>query len=126
MPYLNISFPFNISKAGYLFDNDVTSAAIVKSNLTHLLTTEKGNRLYHPAFGINLKKYLFETNDAITSSDIIQTLREGVRQFMPSVSITNLIATSSNQGRSITVEINYDVNEGLLVRNDTIFLEFNA
>ena len=68
--YINIQFPFQDDPDGkFLKMNDDVKQAI-KADLLHLLLTNKGERLYMPDFGANLRKYLFEQNDDISHQAI--------------------------------------------------------
>lgn len=121
--YVNISFPLKNSYKGYFFDDDESTNNSIKSNLLHLLLTEKGERIYQPRFGTNLKKFIFEPNDNFTQNDIVVSINESVRQFLPSVTITNIIFTKEGTKR-LRVEIKYSIDEGILQRNDELILQF--
>ena len=71
---ININFPFQDSSKGYYLDMTETSRDAVRSNLLHLLLTNKGERLYLPDFGSDLKKYIFEPNDKITRDEVKQAV----------------------------------------------------
>ena len=64
--YINIDFPFSDSPKGYYFKLNDNDRDAIKSDLLHLLLTNKGERLYMPDFGSDLRKYIFEPNDSIT------------------------------------------------------------
>ena len=58
--FINIKFPFKDSEKGLFIDMTQQNKRAIKSDLMHLLLTNKGERLYQPEFGTDLKKYLFE------------------------------------------------------------------
>ena len=68
--YINIRFPFQKSDEGQYLQLNKTTKEAIKSDLLHLLLTNKGDRLYMPDFGTNLYKYVFEQNDSISHSEI--------------------------------------------------------
>ena len=68
--YININFPFKDSSKGFYLDITETSKDAIRSDLLHLLLTNKGERLYLPDFGSDLRKYIFEPNDKKTHADI--------------------------------------------------------
>ena len=70
MSNINIEFPFRISEKGDFVRLTQTDKQAIKSNIFHLLTTQKGSRYMKPEFGTNLLKYIFEQNDGITQEDV--------------------------------------------------------
>lgn len=125
MAYLNISFPFKTGYKGFYFDDDVVTRNAIKSNLLHLLLTDKGERVYFPQFGANLKRYLFEPNDDITYGEIRSAINESVQEFLPNVTITGIDVVP--QGRkAVDITIKYNASDGTLVLNDLIFIRYEG
>ena len=62
----------------------------VKSNLIHLILTQKGARYFLPSFGTNLIKYVFEPLDSATKTSIDREIREAVAEFIPNLIINNV------------------------------------
>ena len=103
--FINIEFPFQDDRKGkYLALNDVSEKA-VKSDLMHLLLTNKDERLYLPNFGANLRKYLFEQND--------EEVRTGIKQE---------IGQLRNEHHTL-VKIDYTVTQGTFRRSDSVQIE---
>ena len=61
--FINIQFPFRDDDKGKFLEMNKTTKKAIKADLMHLLMTNRGERLYLPAFGTNLRKYIFEQND---------------------------------------------------------------
>ena len=123
---INIRFPFQDSPKGYYFDLTNTTKDAVKSDLMHLLLTNKGERLYMPDFGSDLKKFIFEPNDGITHDDIRINLNQTISRYIPGLTI-NEIQFNNNCGpdeNSITVSIKYSINEGVFNSSDTLEITF--
>jgi len=57
--FIGLSQPFINGRFGY-FNPTITSDERIKSNLKHLLLTNKGERIGHPNFGCDIYKTLFE------------------------------------------------------------------
>jgi len=55
-----IDFPFNDSNNGDFLKLTEIPEREIKSNLIHLLLTNKGSRYYLPEFGTNLYHYIFD------------------------------------------------------------------
>lgn len=122
--HINIEFPFRDDTRGkFLALNNVSKSAI-KSDLIHLLLTNKGERLYLPDFGANLKRYLFEPNDELTSTSIKNEIQEAVNKFIPNLKLTNLdIERLSNNRHVAKVRIDYIVTNDVFDSSDFIILE---
>ena len=74
--FINIDFPFKDSPEGFYFNLNATDADAIRADLLHLLLTNKGERLYSPDFGSDLKKFIFEPNDSITHEQIKDNLND--------------------------------------------------
>jgi phage baseplate assembly protein W len=126
--FINIEFPFQDDNKGkYLAMNDLSEKAI-KSDLMHLLLTNKNERLYLPSFGANLRKYLFEQNDAETQSGIKDEIQTAVTAFIPNLQIDELTLTNGEEGEirnehHVLVTIDYTVTEGTFKRSDSVQIE---
>jgi phage baseplate assembly protein W len=69
--------------------NKLTKDAIT-SNLLLLLLTQRGERYYHPNYGTDLLKYIFEPKDNLTLSEIEREIKQTVSDFIPEVTITRI------------------------------------
>ena len=80
--YININFPFKDSDKGFYLDITETSKEAIRSDLLHILLTNKGERLYLPDFGSDLRKFIFEPNDKLTHNDIKDNLNETIKKYI--------------------------------------------
>tara|TARA_R110000851_G_scaffold235116_2_gene387645 strand:- start:225 stop:686 length:462 start_codon:yes stop_codon:yes gene_type:complete len=85
-----ITFPFVDSQEGFFLGLNSFADSEIKSNLIHLILTQKGSRYFLPAFGTNLIKYVFEPLDMATQTNIDREIREAVQQFIPNLVINNV------------------------------------
>jgi phage baseplate assembly protein W len=102
---IGVSLPFN-GPAGP-FNSTFSTADQIKSNLINLLLTDKGERIYNPEFGADLKRVLF---DGITDelTPVIQNLiNSSVNIFVPEVEIVDVIVNSDRTNNNVSVTINY-------------------
>ena len=88
--YINIDFPFKDSKKGFYFELNQTDKDAIRADLLHLLLTNKGERLYLPDFGSDLKKYIFEMNDQVTHDEIKINLNDTIKKFIPNLQIDEI------------------------------------
>jgi phage baseplate assembly protein W len=104
---IGVSLPFDGPVA---FNSTYSTSDQIKSNLINLLLTNKGERLYNPEFGADLKTVLFEgiTDDI---NDLIRTLvSNNVAIFVPEVTITNLDIIKDEDHNTISVTVQYKIN----------------
>jgi len=85
-----ITFPFVDSKEGFFLGLNSLAESEIKSNLIHLVLTQKGSRYFLPEFGTNLIKYIFEPLDMATQTSIEREIRDAVQAFIPNLVINNV------------------------------------
>ncbi len=96
MGTLGIKFPFVPSEKNFFLGMNETSAEEVKSQLLHLLLTEKGSRLYNVEFGSDLLSFIFEPNDQTTFEEMKSSIQESVSKWIPNLTINNIIIKEDN------------------------------
>ena len=120
--YINIDFPFRDSEEGFYFKLNDTNNSAIKSDLLHLLLTNKGERLYMPDFGSDLRKYIFEPNDDITHNKIKNNLNETINRYIPNLTIDSIKFEQDDLEELIIVKLSYTVTEDAFTTSDTIEL----
>ena len=79
----------------------------VKTNLNNLLLTEKGERVFQPDLGVELKKHLFNN---ITTEDIVnleEDILEQVAIWLPFLKVENIKTNQIPAENLLKVEILY-------------------
>ena len=122
--YINIDFPFKDSDKGFYLNLNQTDRDAIRADLLHLLLTNKGERLYLPDFGSDLKKYIFEPNDNITHSEIKDNLNETISKYIPNLTVDSINFRNDDIEELIIVELTYTVSEGTFTSTDTVTLTF--
>lgn len=126
--FINIEFPFQDDNKGkYLAMNSVSERAI-KSDLIHLLLTNKGERLYLPDFGANLRKYLFEPNDSIIHGEIKEEIQTAISKFIPNLKVDEISLKGGEEDQTrnehhVLVTIDYTVTEGAFKSSDSVQIQ---
>ena len=120
--YINIDFPFSDSDKGFYFKLNQTDKDAIRADLLHLLLTNKGERLYNPNFGSDLKKFIFEPNDDITHEKIRNNLNETIKEYIPNLIVNSINFRNEENQELIIVGLTYTVNEGTFVSTDTVTL----
>ena len=122
--YININFPFKDSDEGFYVDITSTSKDAIKADLLHLLLTNKGDRLYMPDFGSDLKKFIFEMNDQITHEEIKTNLNDTIKKYIPNLQIDSITFENIEVEEAIKVILSYTITEGVFSSTDTIDITF--
>jgi phage baseplate assembly protein W len=116
---INIKFPFQDSIKGFFLDTNLTTTDAIKSDILHVILTQKGQRMYNPKFGTNLYQYLFEPNDSITLQSIKDEANASLKYCMPNIEITKL--TVENNEKTVTLSIYANNNEDIF--SEEIFIQ---
>ena len=122
--FINIDFPFRDSKEGFYFNLTKTNETAIRADLLHLLLTNKGERLYMPDFGSDLKKFIFEPNDSITHIDIKNNINETIKKYIPNLIIDSIEFKNNDIEELIVVEVKYTVTEGAFTSSDVVEITF--
>ena len=121
--FINIQFPFQDDPDGKFLKMNTEAKKAIKADLMHLLLTNKGERLYLPDFGANLRRYLFNQNEEISYNAIKNEINEAVKKFIPNLTITELTTETLDENiHGVTVKIDYIVSNGSFQSSDFITL----
>jgi phage baseplate assembly protein W len=122
--FINIRFPFFDSEKGFFIDMNKQNKRAIKSDLMHLLLTNKGERLYSPEFGTDLKKYLFEPNIVSVQADIKDEIQKAIDKFIPNLQIDKLLVEPiDGEDHSVIVRLEYTVTNNAFTASDFITIE---
>lgn len=120
---IGLTLPFTID-GDNLSRNTLTS---VKTNLTNLLLTEKGERVFQPNLGVALRRHLFNN---ITSEGIVsleEDILEQVAIWLPFLQIENITTNQLPAENLLKVEILYSFkSNGQLTDSVQLDLETGA
>lgn len=120
--YLGIRFPFTAKDSeAFFIDLDYDPYKEIKSDLTHLLFTPKGQRLRNPSFGTRLIELIFEPNDSITYTDIKIELQSAMNKYFPGVTLLELtVSKATDDIHGGIVNLKYQIDEGTYKTFDSI------
>lgn len=98
----SISFPdmFNTTSTKILSDDSATHR-----NMISLLLSEKGELFGDPFYGIRLKRYLFEQNNAILRDIIIDEIYTQLAIFMPQLTVNRSDITIEQKNSKLIANI---------------------
>lgn len=100
-----------------------TNENAIAQSIGNLLQTAHYERLFNPELGCNLKRYLFEPIDNITTNNIIEEITKTIVNYETRVQLLDVTANPDYDKNG------YDVSIKFIIRNDpqpitiTFFLE---
>jgi hypothetical protein len=122
--FINIQFPFTDDPDGKFLEMNNDTKKAIKADLVHLLLTNRGERLYMPDFGANLRQYLFEQNDEPSYTGIRNEINEAIKKYIPNLLITELTTTpSESNNHAVVVKLSYTVTTNTFQETDFVTLE---
>jgi phage baseplate assembly protein W len=116
---IGISLPFNGPVA---FNSTYSTYDQIKSNLINLLLTNKGERVFNPEFGSDLRLVLFEGLNEDIDNEIRSLITTNVAIFVPEVTITNLDIVQDKDNNSLSLSVQYRIN--ISNKTDQITVQF--
>ena len=103
---VGVSIPFNSPQ---VFTQTYTTTEQIKSNIINFVLTNKGERVFNPTFGSNIRKYVFEQITPTSVKSLQTQLLEELSLYFPNVRFANLIITPIFDENTINIQINYSV-----------------
>ena len=114
--FQGLAYPVPLNpKNGYF--SKASNLDLIKSNLTSLIKTQRGERFMRPDLGCNLRKFLMEPLDEALFSLIKEEVVTAIRRYLRTVSVGKVQAFETRTGQ-------LKVNLFCSVR-DSIALAFN-
>jgi len=105
--YIGLEFPLDHNLTGF-FRQSKTIQEQVKSNIKNLLLTSKGERVFQPDFGCDLKNVVFEQIDIQSLDEVDESIREALSTWLPYVNINDLILVQDESNpNEITISLEY-------------------
>jgi len=84
-----LSYPLTANlNAGYF--SKETGKSLVRNNLTQLLTTNLGERILLPGYGVNLRKYLFQPMDETLFEAIKNEILAAIAKYATNVKVIKI------------------------------------
>jgi|FLOH01.1.fsa_nt_gi uncharacterized protein len=117
---IGISLPFNGTTG---FNSTYTTTDQLRTNILSFLLTNKGERLYRPNFGANLRSLIFEQQNNFTLDQLNSIITSQVETQFPGVSVLNVDVDSQPDLNTINVSISYGVTNTNI--QDQLTLAFN-
>lgn len=119
---LGITLPIKRGKTG-LFEQAFEPIVQVKSNLTNLLLTSKGERVFQPTFGSELHNLIFTQMDEEYDQNVKRAIQSAVSKWLPFVNIIEQNVTRDTDRNRTLVQIDFSININTDI-TETIVIDF--
>lgn len=105
---IGFKFPFN---AKAVFNLTYNTTDQIKANLINYFMTNKGERVFNPYFGADLKKKIFEPLTINNSELLKKQIQEEIKPLFPQVKINNIDIINDYDNNTMNIIFNYSVLE---------------
>mgnify|MGYP003137657188 CR=1 FL=1 len=86
-----------------------TTREQTKANLINYLLTNKGERVFNPIFGADLRNLLFENIVESTQDDLLVIIQDNIRLFFPTVRIKEIKFDNNEDENTINFILTYQI-----------------
>lgn len=107
--FYGLGFPVGSRLQGGFFQKR-SGIDLVIGNLRQLLQTEKGERVYLPNYGCNLRRFLFQPLDEITFNEMKLEILNSISKYSKGTSVRRIRIFPSGEN-SINVSLTIQVKE---------------
>jgi phage baseplate assembly protein W len=87
----------------------VTNDDAINQSIAHILNTTKGEQLWDPQFGSNLKFFLFEKISPITANLIRQDIEYALKNYEPRISIVEILVEPEEDKYQYNISVTYEI-----------------
>tara|TARA_R110002096_G_scaffold195174_1_gene377801 strand:- start:310 stop:717 length:408 start_codon:yes stop_codon:yes gene_type:complete len=81
----------------------------IKANLVNYLLTNRGERVFNPNFGADLRNLLFENILDTTTEDLKERIQNDINSFFPEVQVKQVIFNNIPDSNTINFTLIYQV-----------------
>ena len=102
----------NITFKKHPVTNDLVvsrDASAIKQSIVNLLMTNRGERVYQPDYGSDLRKFLFEPMDFATAAAIQNKILSTLSKFEPRIGVLSIEAVPNFDDNGFEVEMTYEI-----------------
>jgi phage baseplate assembly protein W len=119
---IGLSLPIQRGNNGY-FEQAFDVRTQVRSNLTNLILTRKGERPMLPEFGCNIHQVIFQPMDDDIQSEVRASVEEAASAWMPYITIDDVQVITNTEYNRLRVTIAYSILSNVRI-TDVITLSF--
>lgn len=109
----NLSFrDVNITFKKHPVTDDVVVSkdnAAIKQSIVNLVLTNKGERLFNPDYGSDIRSFLFEPLDYAVAGIIKNNMQLSLAKYEPRIKVTSITCKPNFEDNGIDVEMTYEI-----------------
>ena len=117
---IGFSLPIN---GNAVFNPTYQTKDQIKANLINYLLTNRGERVFNPNFGADLRSLLFNNIDNQTLDDLLYMIQNDISDYFPQVKITNLTFNNNPDNNTINFLMEYQIELTNIQDNINILLQ---
>ncbi len=103
---IGFKFPLN---ADAVFHPTYQTKDQIKANLINYLLTNKGERIFNPNFGSNLRSFLFNAIHSKDQDELKQQIQSDIKSFFPDVSIKTIKFANQPDSNIVNFSLTYSI-----------------
>ena len=103
---IGVSIPFNTPQ---VFTQTYTTQEQIKSNIINYVLTDRGERIFNPTFGSNIRASIFENITPNLLQNIQNILQGDLQLNFPGVNFQNIVITPDYDENTINISIPYNI-----------------
>ena len=81
----------------------------IKANLVNYLLTNRGERVFNPNFGADLRNLLFEDVSGTTTEELRGRIQNDINSFFPEVQVKQVIFNNIPDSNTINFTLTYQI-----------------
>ena len=103
---IGVSIPFN---APQVFTQTYTTQDQIKSNIINYVLTDRGERIFSPNFGSNIRKSIFGNITQNSIQNIQATLQNDLSTYFSNVSFAPVEIIPNYDSNTVNIKIQYSI-----------------
>ena len=107
---VGIDFPFGrVPNGDGYFKTTKTTVDSIKNNIKLLLQTHRGERVFQPNLGMNLRSLLFEQMTEDLTIQIENNIVDVFERWLPFVELRNIEVKRRNESNQVKINIEFNI-----------------
>ena len=107
---VGIEFPFGKTTGDGYFKSTKTTIDAVKNNIRLLLQTQRGERVFQPNLGMNLRSLIFEQLNEDITIQIENNIVDVFSRWLPFVDLRNIQIERRDDLNQVNINIDFNIN----------------
>jgi phage baseplate assembly protein W len=103
---VGVALPFNTAA---VFQTVYTTQEQLRYNMINYLLTNNRERIFNPGFGADIRGQVFEQITVDTTDALDLKIRNGIAQYFPNVTITQLTFGRDPDQNQLTIQFSYAI-----------------